>query len=55
MTGKYHDIAIRIQALTLKVIKCPDTENIQMIGVSRTAINRIYKTALECSYNPEIY
>ena len=26
-----------------------------MTGVSRIAINRIYKTALEHSYNPEIY
>ena len=54
MTGKYYDIATCAQALTLKVIKCPDKENTQMTGVSRTAINRIYKTALQRGYNPEI-
>jgi hypothetical protein len=36
MTGKYYDVATCAQALTLKVIKCPDAENTRMTGRRNT-------------------
>jgi hypothetical protein len=54
MPGKYCNIATRAQALTLKVINCPDAENTRITGMSRLAINRIYKIALERGYNPNV-
>ena len=52
MPGKYHDIATRAQALTLKAVKCPDAENTKIIGLPRSTINSIYRTARVRSYNP---
>jgi len=53
MPGKYHDIATRAQALTLKVVKCPDAENTKIIGLPRSTINSIYRTARARGYNPD--
>ena len=53
MPGKYHDIATRAQALTLKVIKCPDAENTKITGLPRSTINSIYRTARARGYNPD--
>jgi hypothetical protein len=54
MPGKYYDVATRAQALTLKVINCPDAENTRITGMSRSEIDRIYKIALERGYNPNV-
>ena len=55
MLGKYHDIATRAQALTLKAVKCPDTENTKITGLPRSTINSIYRTARARGYNPDAY
>ena len=52
MPGKYYDIATRAQALTLKVIKCPDAENTKITGLPRSTINSIHRTAQARGYNP---
>jgi hypothetical protein len=38
-----------------RLIKYPDVEKTRTTGISRSAINQIYKTALERGYNPEVY
>ena len=53
MPGKYHDIATRAQALTLKVIKYLDAENTKITGLPRSTINSIYRTARARGYNPD--